>query len=136
MRIRDPKLAALRSLEVLRDLPDRQLRLLAERADEVVVDRHGILIHQDQLNRHAYFLVSGSVGIDVDGRRVASVTAGSIVGERTAFEPGLANATVTALEPTRVLAVDHRVLLGAASRTEALDAELRSLADERTNRAA
>lgn len=136
MRTKDPKFQRLQSLEVLRDLPQRQLRQLAPTVDEVTLDSGDVLIHQGQLNRHAYFIVDGSVGIDVDGQRVAVVTAGSIVGERSALERGLANATVTVLEPSRVMAVEHRVLLGAASQADDFGARLHALAEARTNEAA
>lgn len=136
MRSKDQKLGALRSIEVLRDLPARRLRRLVPLVDEVHVEPGTVLIHQGLLNRHAYFLESGAVGIDVDGERVAVVHAGSIVGERTAIDHGLANATVTAIEPTKVFAVDHRALLGTAAGDDAFEATLRDLARARTNQAA
>lgn len=136
MRIRDPKLRALQSIEVLRDLPLRRLRALVSMVDEVVLDAGTVIIRQDQLNRHAYFIESGSVGIDVDGERVATVTGGSIVGERTAIDHGTANATVVTTEPTRVFALDHRALLGTAATNDAFGALLHDLAAGRTNVAA
>lgn len=132
----DPKFQLLASVDVLRDLPRRRLRQLAALVDEVTIDAGEVLIRQGQLNRHAYFVQSGSMGIDVDGERVATVVAGSIVGERTAIQHGLANATVTSLERSLVFAVDHRVLLGTASRDADFARLLRDLADDRTNRAA
>lgn len=136
MRTTDPKFEFLRSFDVLADLPDRQLRDLALRVDEVELPSGETLIHEGQLNRHAYFVGSGLLEIDVDGNSVATVGAGSIVGERSAIEREVANATVTVVEPGRVFAIDHRVLLGAASLTEAFGDHLQDLATERTNRAA
>ncbi len=133
MRITDPRVDDLRSIEILRDLPSRPLRRLSGLVDEVQVDAGTVLINQGHLNRHAYFIRSGSVGIDVDGVRVATVAAGSIVGERTAIAHGLANATVTALEPTTVFAVDHRALLGTAAEDHDFDSLLRDLVAVRTN---
>ena len=140
MRITDlitnPRVDDLRSIEVLRDLPARRLRRLSALVDEVTLDPGTVLIHQGELNRHAYFIRAGAVGIDVDGERVATVSAGSIVGERTAIAHGLANATVTAVEPTTVFAVDHRVLLGTAAEDDEFHGLLRDLAAVRTNQAA
>jgi CRP-like cAMP-binding protein len=135
MRPKDHKLAALRSIEVLRVLPTRQLRRLVPLVDEVILGPGAVLIRQGDLNRHAYFIQSGSVGIEVDDARVATVGAGSVVGERTAIDHGLANATVTTLEPTTVFAVDHRALLGTAAGTTAFAELLGELASERTNAA-
>lgn len=136
MRTTDPKFEFLRSLDVLGDLPDRQLKDLALRVDEVELPAGEVLIRQGQLNRHAYLVGSGLLEIAVSGRSVATVGAGSIVGERSAIEHELANATVTVVEPARVFAVDHRVLLGAANLTEAFGDHLQHLAEERTNQAA
>lgn len=136
MRTTDPKFELLRSLDVLADLPGRRVAELVSMVDEVDLEPGEVLIHQGQLNRHAYLVASGLVAVDVGDQRVATVGAGSIVGERSAVNRGLANATVTVVEPTRVLAIEHRALLGAAVRTEAFGEQLQLLADERTNRAA
>lgn len=136
MRTTDPKLAALQSIDVLRDLTPRQLRDLASNVDEVLVTPGEILIHEGQLNRHAYFVQSGSMSVEVDGERIATVAAGSIVGERTALQRGPANATVRVQSDARVFAIDHRVLLGAASNAAAFASLLHELADARSNVAA
>ena len=136
MRTTDPKLTALRSIDVLRDLSSRQLRDLASNVDEVMVDAGEILIHEGQLNRHAYFVESGSMSIEVGGEHIATVADGSIVGERTAIERGPANATVRVQAAGCVFAIDHRVLLGAASNASAFADVLHGLADARSNAAA
>ncbi len=133
MRPKDARLDSLRSIEILRDLPTRHLRELSYRLDVVSVPAGTVLIHQGRLNRHAYFVESGSLGIDVGGERVATVTTGSVVGERTAIDHGPANATVTALEPTTVHVADHRVLLGVAAADPGFAAVLEDLAAGRSN---
>ncbi len=136
MRTNDPKLTALRSIDVLRELSSRQLRDLASNVDEVLVTAGEVLIHEGQLNRHAYFVESGSMSIEVGNQRIATVAAGSIVGERTAIERGPANATVRVQSDARVFAIDHRVLLGAASDAAAFADVLHGLVDARSNAAA
>lgn len=133
MRTKDPKLAALHSIDILRELPTRRLRRLATTIDEVTVEPGTVLIHQGGLNHHAYFVTSGSLCIEVDGARVATLAEGSIVGERSAIDHGPANATVVALEPASLLVMDHRVLLGAAAEEPGLSAVLHELAAERSN---
>lgn len=133
MRTKDARLQALRSMEILRDLPTRRLRHLSQRVDEVTVPAGTVLIRQGRLNRHVYFVASGALRVDVDGNRVATVTAGSVVGERTAVDHGPANATVTAIEPTTLHVTDHRVLLGVAADEPGFDAVLQELAAARSN---
>ena len=133
MRTSDPKVRALQSIDVLRDLSNRRLRDLALHVDEVEVHGGEVLIHEGQLNRHAYFVESGSMSIEVAGEPIATVVAGSIVGERTAIERGPANATVRVLDDGVVYAIDHRALLGTASNTAEFADLLHELAGERTN---
>lgn len=132
---KNDRLRHLRSIEILSDLPARRLRELSYRLDVVTVAAGTVLIRQGGLNRHAYFVEAGALGIDVDGQRVATVTAGSVVGERSAIDHGPANATVTALEPTTVHVADHRVLLGVAAAEPGFAAVLAGLAADRTNHA-
>lgn len=131
MRSNDPKFTALQAIELLGDLPPKSLDRLAGQVDEILVQPGTVLIRQGQLNRHAYLIASGTVSVDIDGERVATVAPGSIVGERTAIEHGPANATVTVTETARVFAVDHRVLNGTASIDPSFGERIRSLVVER-----
>lgn len=133
MRTKDARLDSLRSIEILSDLPPRQLRELSYRLDAITVPAGTVLIREGRLNRHAYFVEAGALGIEVAGQRVATVTAGSVVGERTAIDHGPANATVTALEDTTLHVADHRVLLGVAAADPDFLATLEDLAAGRSN---
>lgn len=128
-----PKFRLLRGLDVLSGIPERRLRDLEFHVDEVDVATGDVLIRQGQLNHHAYLVASGMLGIDVDGMPVATVGAGSIVGERTAIAHGLANATVTVVQPAHLLTIDHRVLVAAATDSAEFGEQLQLLADQRTN---
>lgn len=132
MRTNDPKFATLQALELLGDLPPKSVDRLVGQVDEITVEPGTVLIHQGQLNRHAYLIAEGTLAVEIDGNRVATVAPGSIVGERTAIEHGTANATVTATERSRVFAVDHRVLNGTAAIDPAFGERIRQLVDERT----
>lgn len=132
----DPKFDKLQSLALLTGLPEDSLQRLVRQVDEITLAPGTVLIRQGQLNRHAYLIASGSVAVDIDGELIATVAPGSIVGERTALEVGAANATVTANETTTVLAIDHRVLNGAASIDPVLGERLRDLVHARTIQAA
>lgn len=132
MRTNDPKFATLQALELLGDLPPKSVDRLVGQVDEITVEAGTVLIRQGQLNRHAYLIADGTLAVEIDGVRIATVAAGSIVGERTAIEHGPANATVTATERSRVFAVDHRVLNGTASIDPAFGDKIRRLVDDRT----
>lgn len=133
MRTKFPKVTALRSIEVLAGLTTKQMRDMSVSVDEIDVAADLVLVQQGTRNRFAYFVVDGTVAIEVDDHRIATVGAGSIVGERTAIEAGVANATVRTASPVHLLVIDHRVLLGSAGSADSLDRVLRELAIERTN---
>lgn len=131
MRSTDPKLAVLRSVDLLEDVPASRLASLAMQADEVDVRAGTVLIRQGRLNRHAYLVVSGTLSVEVDGSPVALVGPGSIVGERSALHREPTNATVVVAEDATVLAVDHRALLGAMSDVPSFGDRIRSITAER-----
>lgn len=124
-------LQALQSVELLRGLPVRKLERLAQLADDVDVAAGEVLIHEGHLNRHAYLVAQGTLVVSVDGTAVATVAAGSIVGERSAVTRELANATVEVVEDARILVIDHRMLLGAAHQMPELKARLLELVADR-----
>ena len=131
MRSMNPKAAALTGLPLLAGVDARRVRELALRSDEIDLTPGATLIAQGHLNRHAYVVLSGSVSVSVGGDAVAVVGPGSIVGERAAVTHDLANATVVVLEPTTVLAIDHRSLLGIAGEHPVVRERLDSLVDDR-----
>lgn len=109
----------------------RQLAGLARRVDEIDVSDGTVLIRGGHLNRHAYLVVSGTLRVEVDGDVVATVGAGSVVGERSALTHEPANATVVADGAVRLLVLDHRALLGASYSMPQLRARLVDLVQRR-----
>lgn len=73
-------------------------------------DLHGIeegsnLIEQGQPGGSIYLILDGMLRVSVDGKEVAELGPGAIVGERAVLEGGSATATVTAMTPVRVAEV-------------------------------
>lgn len=81
---------------------------LYDQAELLQVNPKEILIEQGASDSDVYFILSGSVGIDVNGRQVAIRMAGNSVGEMSALDPMIPRAaTVFALEPTVVAKVSE-----------------------------
>ena len=131
MRSSNPKLDALRSLDLFDGVRTRDLRDLALRVDEADLAPGEVLIEQGHLHRHAYVVVSGRLEVVVDGDVVATVGTGSIVGERAALNHDVANARVRCAEAASVLIIDHRSLLGISGLAPEVEARLRALVDRR-----
>lgn len=89
---------------------------LYDQAELLQVNPKEILIEQGASDSDVYFILSGSVGIDVNGRQVAVRMAGNSVGEMSALDPMIPRAaTVFALEPTVVAKVSEPKISELAS---------------------
>jgi Cyclic nucleotide-binding domain len=66
------------------------------------------LIEQGQDGDELYLVLDGILAVEVDGKQVAEVGPGAIVGERATLETGKRTATLRALTPCRVASVPRR----------------------------
>ena len=66
------------------------------------------LIEQGQAGDDLYLVLDGMLAVEVDGKQVAEVGPGAIVGERATLESGTRTATLRALTPCRVAGVPRR----------------------------
>lgn len=66
------------------------------------------LIEQGQSGDELYLVLDGMFAVEVDGKQVAEVGPGAIVGERAILESGNRTATLRALTPCRVASVPRR----------------------------
>lgn len=103
----DAKVERLKEIPLFRNASKDGLKHLSEAADEVDVSPGTELIGQGHRNHEAYVIVSGTVEIEVDGDKVATVPAGQIVGELGLFGHGPASATVTAIDEVSVLSIPY-----------------------------
>jgi glutamate/tyrosine decarboxylase-like PLP-dependent enzyme len=103
---------ALRSLDLFASLDDADAeRVLLAAHEREVVAGEGI-IEQWQVSRELFVILSGTVAISADGHHIANRGgAGEFFGELAAVDWGAGfartrSATVTAVEPTRLLVLD------------------------------
>jgi hypothetical protein len=67
-----------------------------------------ILMEQGAAGDEMFLVLDGTFAIEVDGRPVAQVGPGAIIGERAVVERGSRTATVRAITPCRVVGVPRR----------------------------
>jgi hypothetical protein len=65
------------------------------------------LTRQGQPGDELYLLLDGVVRVDVDGRPLAELGPGAVIGERALLEDGLRTSTVTAVTPVRVAVAER-----------------------------
>ncbi len=118
----------LQEVEQLRDCTRAQLEDVASLAERIKVGEGEVLAREGRIGREFFLILSGTVGVTQDGRRVNSLGPGDFFGELAALNPGPRNATVTALSEVEVLIIGPREFAAMAGIPGFRDALLKSMA--------
>lgn len=118
--------AEVAEMPLFRDLSSAELDLLLARLVPLEVATGETIIHQGATLEHFFYVVrSGSVEVERDGLHLARLDAGEAFGEIALLLDVPRTATVTAREPTRLLALEahdfHDLLAGYLGRGAALE---------------
>ena len=105
---RDEKLDLLHSIPLFANLDRRHLERLGMLTEEVDVPAGKVLIRQGDHGDDLMIIVSGGVGVERNGERIASLGPSEFFGEIALIAGGPRTATVTAETPTRLLVLNHR----------------------------
>lgn len=126
----------LRKVALFNGCTNKELDRIARSGDEVQMDAGTMLTDQGQTGREAFVVLDGTVGVKRNGRKVASLGPGAIVGELSLLDHGPRTATVTCdtdcsvfvISQRHFLAVlddvptiSHKLLVSLASRIRELD---------------
>lgn len=101
------------ALDVLERVPifaaveRKELEHLARFTNEVDVSGGTELTHEGRYEGYVFVVMSGTVGIERDGRTVDTIGAGDFFGEIAAVDGGPRTATARTLEDSRLLTVSH-----------------------------
>ena len=99
----DPKVEALRSVELFRNCSDRVLSDIAGLVSESHFAADEVLCREGHIGRQAFVILDGEAAVDISGTRVGTLGPGKVVGEMALIDHGPRSATVTALSPMTVL---------------------------------
>jgi CRP/FNR family transcriptional regulator, cyclic AMP receptor protein len=105
---RDEKLELLRRIPLFGAFDKRRLERLGMLADEVDVGADKVLMRQGEIGSDMMVIVSGRVSVERDGGQLNTLGPGDFFGEIALLGGGPRTATVTTLEPTRLLVLTHR----------------------------
>lgn len=100
--------ALLRTIEFFRGCTDRQLEDIGHLAQERALDPGDILCRQGDFESEVFVLLDGEAAVIKDGRQIATLRAGEVVGELSMLGSGRRTATLEASTPLRVLVMDPR----------------------------
>ncbi len=95
----------LRSVPLFAGLTDSAINALADMAHETSYDEGAVLVREGDEGDRFIVLVVGSAAVDKGGRRIATLRAGSFLGEIALVDGKPRNATVTAIEPLRAFEI-------------------------------
>jgi MFS family permease len=90
-----------------------------------------VLLREGDVGDRAYLVAEGELVAERAGREIGRVEAGAVVGEIALLYDAPRNATVRALAPTRLLAIDRDEFLAAATGSDAARAASQDLVERR-----
>lgn len=103
IRHHDPKDDMLREVPAFADLKRKRLQEVSRLLDVIDVREGRELIHEGERSGEFFVVVHGTAVVEKDGRQVAEVGDGDVIGEMGLLEHRRRNATVRATSPLRVL---------------------------------
>lgn len=104
----DVKLDLLRTVSLFADLGRKDLESVGRLADTVDVPAGKVLMREGQSGAEMFVIASGAVIVERDGKEVARLGQGDVVGEGALLSEGPRTATVTTTEPSTLFVLGHR----------------------------
>jgi CRP/FNR family transcriptional regulator, cyclic AMP receptor protein len=117
-------------LEHLRNVPlfsscsNKDLEKIAKAGDEVALPAGSVIIDQGQTGREAFVIMSGTATVRRNGKKVATLEAGSVVGELSLLDHGPRTATVTCDGECSLFVISQRHFVAVLDEVPALSHKL------------
>jgi len=121
----------LRAVSLFGDLDAYDLQQVARWIEEVRADPGELLIEQGSMPYELFVIEDGTVDVVRDGKPIATLGPGDVVGEIALLGQHRRMASVVARTPVRALALHVDALQSLTSEMPELGDELRSLMDRR-----
>src|SRR5436305_6967030 len=102
---KDTKVALIGSVPLFADCSRRELRELAETADEVVVPAGYLLTKEGATGREFVIIVEGAADVLRRGKKVNTLGSGDFLGEIALISRGPRTANVRTTQPTHALVI-------------------------------
>ena len=125
------ELELLRAIDIFAPLRGPALEILARQLEEMDVPAGHTFIREGEPGDRFYAIVDGQVLVATGGKEIARLGAGEYVGEIALLKDVPRQATVTAVTPTRLLALDREGFLEAVTGSRRAAEVAHSGAEER-----
>jgi CRP/FNR family cyclic AMP-dependent transcriptional regulator len=107
-RRRSDKISFLRNVPLFGQLSQRQLNAVARHVDEIQLRKGAVLAKQGAQGLEAIIIVDGRAQVVTDGKTIAELTAGDVVGEMSVIDGKPRSATVIAQTSMDLLVLHRR----------------------------
>jgi MFS family permease len=113
--IAEEPLELLRRIEIFAQLPEQVLERLASGATSVSVEAGQVIVSRGEAGRHFYAIADGRAGVELEDGTTRELGPGDSFGEIALLRDVPRTATVQALEPLRIYAVERDEFLAAVT---------------------
>lgn len=98
----------LRNVSLFASCSTKDLQRIAKAGDEISMAAGTLIVDQGQTGREAFIILKGTVTVKRNGRKVASLGEGTVVGELSLLDHGPRTATVTCETDCTLLLITQR----------------------------
>lgn len=110
----------LRNVPLFGGCTTKDLEKIARAGDEVRMPAGSLLTDQGQTGREAFVVLDGTVKVSRNGKKIANLGKGTVVGELSLLDHGPRTATVTCETDCELLLLDQRNFMGVLDEVPAL----------------
>ena len=124
MPSRKQHLETLRNVKLFSSCSKKELEKVAKASDEITMTAGTLIVDQGQTGREAFIILDGEVSVKRNGRKVATLGSGDVVGELSLLDHGPRTATAVCETDCTLLVIDQRRFLGVVDDVPAISHKL------------
>jgi len=110
----------LRNVAMFSACSTRDLQKIAKAGDELTLAAGTLIVDQGQTGREAFVLLEGSATVRRNGKKVATLGSGDVIGELSLLDHGPRTASVTCDTDCLVLVLEQRNFMGVLDEVPAV----------------
>ena len=118
------QLESLRGVTLFSACTNEELEKVAKATDKITMTAGTMVMDQGQMGREAFVVVAGNVIVRRNGRQVATLGAGNVVGEMSLLDKGPRTATVVCETDCTLIVIDQRRFLAVVDSIPAISHKL------------
>jgi CRP-like cAMP-binding protein len=113
-------LEQLRNVSLFASCSNKDLERIAKASEEITMTAGSMITDQGQTGREAFVVLEGTVTVKRNGKKVASLGPGTVVGELSLLDHGPRTATVICETECKLLLLDQRHFMGVLEQVPTL----------------